>query len=241
MTPDLAALYPPPPAPRPQHAAALEADLLRKFDARPAPARRWLHSRPARRLAFGTVLVAGLAAASQAPVDGSVPVGFRFRITLPAGAPLPPRDALAQALRGDEAAAPGAHQTQVELRVMRDETQAFTVQADVWSEASPADVETRLRALPELATATITTTALEGQVHQTLAQLLGQELFDLPTDPASIEAARQKLQAKLSADGRPAQVDLQVDDSEPGKKRVTVKVTRDEAEVAPEPPSSGER
>ena len=240
MTPDLATLYPQPPAPRPEHAPALEAELLHRFDARPLPGRRWLRSRPVRRLAFGSVLVAGLAAASQAPVDASVPVGYRFLIALAPGGQLPPRDSLAQALRGDVATTAGTHQAQVEMRVLRDESQQDTIQADVWSEASPA-VEARLRALPELAGATITITAIEGQVHQTLAQLLGQELFDLPSDPASIEAARQKLQAKLSADGRDAQVDLQVDDSEPGKKRVTVKVTRDQDEVAPPPRSPGER
>jgi hypothetical protein len=241
MTPDLATLYPQPPAPRPEHAPALEAELLRRFDARPLPVRRWLHSHPVRRLAFGSVLLVGLAAASQAPVEGSVPVGYRFLVALPPGGELPPRDALARALRGDEVTSAGDHQVQVEMRVLRSEDQQLSIQADVWSEASPAEVESRLRALPELASATFTTTALEGQVHQTLAQLLGQELFDLPSDPATIEAARQKLQAKLSADGRDAQVDLQVDEGAPGKKRVMVKVTRDQTEVVPQPPSSGER
>ncbi|HXX31707.1 MAG TPA: hypothetical protein VEJ89_13475 [Myxococcaceae bacterium] len=227
MMPDLAALFPAPPPPRPEHAAALESELLRRFDARPAPARRAVLSRPVRRLAFGSLLVAGLAAASQAPVDRAVVVGHRFTIALPAGAALPPPDALSDALRGPAPAGPGAYERQVALRVSQRDGEGPTVVADVWSDVPPADVEARLRALPDLAGAAIGVSPLEGRMHESLARWLGHDLLDLPSDPASVEAARQKLQAELAARGEQGQVDVQVDDSQPGQKRVMVKVTKD--------------
>lgn len=236
MMPDLSALYPAPPPFRPEHQAALESDLLRRFEARAVPARRRGLGRPARRLAFGSLLVAGLAAASQAPVETDVVVGYRFTVVLPAGAPLPPPDALAQAIRGAEPQEPGAHQLQVELRAYPPQGQGPTLVADVWSDASPADIEARLRNVPDLAGATVTVTPLEGQIRQSIAQRLGHDVFDIPSDPASIEAARQKLQAELAARGEKGKVDVQVDDSEPGKHKVMVKVTKDgEEEPSPSP------
>jgi hypothetical protein len=234
MTSDLSPLYPPPPAPRPEHRSALESELLRRFDARPQPSQRWLRKRPVRRLAFGSVLVAGLAAASQTPVEHAVDVGHRFTVALPPGAALPPPDTFGRALRGAEPATPGKHEVQLELHVRMEEGQGPVLEADVWTEASPADIEARLRAVPEFAGATVSVAPLEGRVRESLAARLGHELFDTPSDPASLEAARQRLQAELAARGEKGQVDVQVDDSEPGQHRVTLKVTRQApAEGAP--------
>jgi len=237
MMPDLSTLYPAPLPPRQEHQAALESELLRRFDARAVPPRRRGLGRPVRRLAFGSLLVAGLAAASQAPVETDVVVGHRFTIVLPAGGPLPPPDALASAIQGAEPQNSGAHQLQVELRAYPPQGgQGLTLVADVWSDASPADIEARLRNLPELAGATLTVAPLEGQIRQSIAQRLGHDVFDIPSDPASVEAARQKLQAELAARGEKGKVDVQVDDSEPGKHKVMVKVTKDgEEEASPAP------
>jgi hypothetical protein len=235
MTPNLSPLYPPPPAPRPGHGPALESELLRRYDGRPRPAQRWFSSRPVRRLALGSVLVAGLAAASQTPVERAVEVGHRFTIALPPGAALPPPDTFDKAFRGSEPPAPGKQEAHVELQVRLEEGRGPVLEADVWSEASPADVEARLRAVPAFAGATVTVTPLEGRVRESLAARLGQELFDIPLDAASLEAARERLQAELTARGEKGQVDVQVDDSEPGKHRVMLKVTREApAEKGPE-------
>jgi hypothetical protein len=237
MMPDPSPLYPAPPPPRPEHEAALESDLLRRFDARLVPARRRGLARPARRLAFGSLLVAGLAAASQAPVESDVVVGHRFTLVLPSEAPLPPPDALGRALRGPEPKEPGAHQLQIELHVYPPEDKGLTVVADVWSDASPTDIEARLRSVPELAGATLTVSPLEGRIRESFAQRLGHEMFDIPSDPASVEAARQKLQAELAARGEKGKVDVQVDDSEPGKHKVMVKVTKDGDDEGSTPPT----
>lgn len=226
MKPDLTALYAPPPDARPEHRSGLEAELLRHFDASPRPAPRWLHSRPVRRLALGSALVAGLAAASQAPVEHPVEVGHRFTITLPPGTPLPPLDALASAFQEPPPNPPAPEQARVEVRARGGQEQV-TLEADVWSDASPSDIESRLGALPALAGATISVTTLEGKAHETLAERLGEELFNVPMDPAAIEAARERLQAELAAQGIKAQVDVQVDDGAEGQKRVTVKVTKE--------------
>ncbi|HMK72081.1 MAG TPA: hypothetical protein VK454_02010 [Myxococcaceae bacterium] len=236
--PDLSALYPAPPPPRPEHQAALESELLRRFDARAVPGRRRGLGRPARRLAFGSLLVAGLAAASQAPVETSVVVGHRFTMVLPAGAPPPPPDALGSAISGAEPQEPGAHQLQVELRVdPPQDGQGLTLVADVWSDAPPADIEARLRNLPDLAGASLTVAPLEGQIRQSIAQRFGHDVFDIPSDPASVEAARQKLQAELSARGEKGTVNVEVDDSQPGKHKVMVKVTKDGEQEEGSPPS----
>ena len=46
MKPEFTSLYAPHAAVRPEHFAALESELLGRFDARPAPTRPWLRSRP---------------------------------------------------------------------------------------------------------------------------------------------------------------------------------------------------
>ena len=238
MKPELASLYAPPPAARPEHASGLESELLRRFDARPRPSQRWVRSRPLRRLALGTALLAGLAAASQAPVEHTVAVGLRFGITMPPGAPLPPPDIIASAFHSDTPLAPGETQVRVDLRVQRSPAAPLTLWADVWSDASASAMESKLRALPALSAATITVTPLEGQARETLGELLGEQLFNLTSDPVAIAAAREKLQAELAARGEQATVDVEVDDSQPGQKRVMVKVTKDApAEGASEAPS----
>jgi hypothetical protein len=237
MKPELTSLYAPPPPVRPEHCSGLEAQLLRRFDARPLPGRRWLRSRPVRRLALGTALVAGLAAASQTPVEHSVAVGHRFTITLPEGAPLPPLDTFSAVFRDSEPQAPGPQSATVALRAQRGQDQQLTLEADVWSDASPSDVEARLRALPALAGASISVATLEGQAHETLAERLGEQLFDLPADPAAIEAARERLQAALAARGDTGKVDVEVDESTPGQKRVTVKVSKETPESGAEVPA----
>jgi hypothetical protein len=226
MNPDLIALYAPPPDARPEHHTGLEAELLRHFDASSRPAPRWLHSRPLRRLALGSALVAGLAAASQAPVEHAVEVGHRFTITLPPGTPLPPLDALSSAFHEPPPSTPGPEEARVEIRAHGSQGQV-TLEADVWSDASPSDIESRLSALPALAGATISVTTLEGKAQETLAERLGEELFNVPMDKAAIEAARERLQAELAAQGVKAQVDVQVEDGAQGQKRVTVKVTKE--------------
>jgi hypothetical protein len=225
MRPDISALYPPPPPPRAGHQGALESELLRRFDARPASVHRGWHKGPSRRLGLGLSLLAGLAAASQAPVERAVAVGHHFLVTLPLGAPLPPLDAFGSAFRGARPTAFVKQEFRAEDFSRPGQARQLTLEADVWNDVPPAETEARLKALPALAGATVVVTPLKAQLRQTLATRLGEELFNLPADRASVEAARKRLQAALGAEGEGGQVELEVDGPESGQRRVRVKVT----------------
>jgi len=224
MNRELTALYPPHRNPPPGQREALEQELLGKWRSRAAD--RAGQPNRLRRVALGGLLLAGTAAASQLPIDTLLTVGQHVSIRLQPGASLPPPDALSEAFASAPEPAGTRTAARTQLRVTLDESGQPTIEADVWSSTSLADLESRLRAIPGLAKAEISLSPLQGPSRETLLGVLEQALLDVPPDPAAVAAARARLQSDLAARGIDGQVDLQVDEPAPGQKRVRVRTTR---------------
>ena len=206
-----------------RHRARLEGELLAAYDRRgfaPRTSRSpWLRYAPA------AAILLCLVTATQVPAGYKVEVGRRISIVITPGTQLPRElgEQVAEALRTRE-----ARVVDVSVRRKWDERGTERVQVDVFGDALAVDEEAlaRLRALPVLAgVKQLRIEQLEGRVHATLLGAMGHRLFLSATSPEAREAARQRLIEEVRrVEGPGASVD--VEEGEPGKRRVRVKVQK---------------
>jgi len=216
--------------PRPGHKAALEAELLGRFDALYTAQRRKQMERRSfvRKIVFGVAIAAALGvAACAAPMDVDVEVGKGLSIEYQASPSMPKPDAVLDALR---ASGEFKHVTN-RVRVVNGNV---AIRVELWGEhidESGALAESLKKALPELASAKITEETLSGKVKSTAIQKLGHDLFDLDiTDEKDVDAIREKILADLAAQGVTGQVDVQVEGDGTHEKKVKVKVIQEECD-----------
>lgn len=227
------------PAPDSGHRAALRAELVARFrQQRPAGTRpaveraSFLQAHPLFvPLTAALVLLVGLGAAAQVPADYAVEVGRLITVTADRPAadwpkPLELQPVLQQLGRTHE----------IQLKLRRAPEGGASLQIELWGSQIAADAVEQLRsAFPALREAQITSVPLEGTARGSLADKLGREVFHLRAgDPASIEAAKRELQARLRALGKDGNVDVQVEEAPGGRRKVTVKVEAVETAPAPE-------
>jgi len=157
---------------------------------------------------FGRALLAAAALALGARAEDG---WKRIEIDLPAGAPAPDAMAVAKALGVTEEGGPGKRG----LRVMVKKVDGATrLQLDILGVAVGADAADKLRAaFPGLKDARIAV----GDVPEGEAPAIKVEGT---SDPAEI---KRQIEEKLAAEGKTADVDVEVDESQ-GKKRIKVKV-----------------
>lgn len=221
------------------HRAALRAELVARFrllrpaGARPAAERAsLLQAHPLLvPLTAALVLLVGVGAAAQVPADYAVEVGRLLTIAADRPAADWPKPAellpvLQQLGRTHE----------VQLKARRAPDGSASLQVELWGSQIAADAVEQLRsAFPALREARITSVPLEGTARGSLADKLGREVFHLRAgEPASIEAAKRELQARLRALGKDGSVDVQVEEAPGGRRKVTVKVEAVETAPAPE-------
>ncbi len=189
---------------------ALEADLLRRFDA--------LHPKEEKPMfTWKTMLVAAavLLAAGAAPAQYAAEVGKKVQIHVSHPArDMPAPDEVPEVLR--EA---GTRMT-IEIRVQHS-GDAADYEYQLWGDGIAGDIEARLRsAFPALKDAQITVSSIEGQVKTSLAGLLEKKLLQAGDDPVKIEAARREVQSELQKDHPDAKVEVEI--APDGKRRVKV-------------------
>jgi hypothetical protein len=226
--PDVTTLFASAPEPDPALAPTLEARLLARFDTLHPTSRHGAHmfASPWKSVAFASVLLFALGAASQAPVDYSLVVGKRIELVAPTGeVSLDLVEPMVQAI-----SASGDTLT-VETRGKRDPaTNSTTLEIELWGNTFPeAAVEPTLRAqFPQLANARIVVQPLSGTVQRNLAGLVGEKLFHAHMTQAEVDAARATIIAKLRAQG--VTDDITVDVQNDGEQ---VKVRAEKREVKP--------
>lgn len=213
--------------PRPEHRAALEQKLLAEFQERHPQEENYKMKRFGMRkvlLVAAALMMVGIAACA-APADIDVDVGRRITIELAEGAQ-PPKDpeAIVKIVEGNGAPA------QVDVRLMKQDGKT-TLQIEAWGNgvANQSFAEKIRTAVPEVANAQIREEVLEGKVHGTLGEKLGHDLLNLDViDENDVEAAKEQVMKQLAAQGVTGKVDVDVQNEGPGKRRVKVRVEREE-------------
>jgi hypothetical protein len=227
---ELAETFAPKHAPRPEHKAALEAELVARFDTQSNDTKRKpMKKNVTRKVFFGAALAAAIGvAACAAPVDVDVDVGKSLTVAYTAGGAMPDPRAVVEAVKG------AGTFDDVNIRVRR-QNDEVVVQMEVWGQ-NAGDVnlgDTLKKALPALASAKITEQALSGKVESTLGQKLGHELFDMNVaNEKDVEVIRQKILEDLAAQGVEGEVKVHVE-NEDGKQKVRIEVRQEGADCEP--------
>ncbi|HRI63749.1 MAG TPA: hypothetical protein PK156_05910 [Polyangium sp.] len=213
--------------PRPEHRAALEQKLLAEFEKRHPREESYKMKKFGMRkmlLVAAAAMMLGIAACA-APADIEVDVGKRVTIEMAEGAK-PPADpeAIVDIVRGSGSTA------QVDLRLVMENGKP-KLQIEVWGNGLSKEVvaEKIRKTVPELANAQIREEVLEGKVHGTLGEKLGHDLLNMDViDEEDVELAKEQVMKQLAEQGVTGKVDVDVQNDGPGKRKVRVRVERED-------------
>ncbi len=217
----------PSPNVRPEHKAALEEKLLKRFEEMHPKEEAYRMKKFGLRKTFvvaAALMLLGVAACA-APADIDVDLGKRVTIELAEDA-RPPADpeAIVSIVKGQSTT------TEVGVRMMMQNGHA-TLTIEVWGNGlSKEPIAEKIRAaIPEVAGATIREEMLEGKVHGTLGEKLGHDFLHLDViDENDVEAAREQVMKQLAAQGVTGKVDVEVENEGDGKRKVKVRVERED-------------
>ena len=223
----------PSPKPRPEHRAALEEKLLADFEKRYPKEEAYKMKRFGMRKALlvaAALMMLGIAACA-APADIEVDVGKRISIEMAAGAE-PPGDpeAIVNIVRG------AGTTTEVGVRMTMQNGKGL-LEIEAWGNGlSKEPIADKIRAtVPALAKAEIREEVLEGKVRGTLGEKLGHDWLNLDViDENDVEAAKEQVMKQLAAQGVTGKVDVDVQNEGPGKRKVKVRVEKQDCEPGPE-------
>jgi hypothetical protein len=212
---------------RPEHKAALEEKLLKRFEEMHPKEEAYRMKKFGLRKTFvvaAALMLLGVAACA-APADIDVDLGKRVTIELAEDA-RPPADpeAIVSIVKGQSTT------TEVGVRMMMQNGHA-TLTIEVWGNGlSKEPIAEKIRAaIPEVAGATIREEMLEGKVHGTLGEKLGHDFLHLDViDENDVEAAREQVMKQLAAQGVTGKVDVEVENEGDGKRKVKVRVERED-------------
>ncbi len=197
------------------------------------PVSPWPGLTLAARLAIaGVALTVAGVAACQIPVEVELELGRRLVFEVPAG---PDAEQLIEALSLDLEGRTGAEK--IEMRVHHFGGETMQARLDVWGEHIDLDVLEQVLADHGLSADEVEDLSLEGSVRTTWGDRLGHDFLDFELDLRDVDVAeaRRRIIEHLEAEGVHGTMEVKVEDTDDGHRRVEIRVE----EIRHEPAQEG--